>query len=137
MSSAWALSSVYVLFTFVFVASVALSSPDLIQVIYTFRCRFPQALQEAPEGLKALSLRSSQLSALSDFLPQWETNRRLVALDCEVAAARAASLASFRLRPVGIDNLRRKFAPYNLSKQADLVRRIFQPCPYLSWSLHS
>ncbi|XP_026191451.1 uncharacterized protein LOC34621374 [Cyclospora cayetanensis] len=78
------------------------------------------ALHASPEKLKKASLRPSQMAALKEFLPQWCTNRRLVALDCGVIPARSRSLTSFELTPVDPGDLKQMFAAYNLSKQADL-----------------
>lgn len=80
-----------------------------------------QALLQAPEILKKASLRPGQVSSLLAFLPQWETNRLLVSLDCGVPSARSSRLSDFKLRDVDLKELRHLFAPYNLSKQADLV----------------
>ncbi|KAL8434953.1 hypothetical protein Efla_005036 [Eimeria flavescens] len=79
-----------------------------------------EAFRAAPQSMETASLRSRQQSSLLAFLPQWEVNRQLVALNCSVPAARAASLTAFRLRPLGIDRLRELFAPYNLAKHAEL-----------------
>ncbi|OEH78306.1 DNA polymerase [Cyclospora cayetanensis] len=79
-----------------------------------------EALHASPEKLKKASLRPSQMAALKEFLPQWCTNRRLVALDCGVIPARSRSLTSFELTPVDPGDLKQMFAAYNLSKQADL-----------------
>ena len=88
--------------------------------VYLF-CLLLQGWQAEPERVNGVSLQQRQLHALRAFIPQWRTNRLLVSLNAAVPAARCCSLAAFRLLPVSLQTLRTHFAPYNLSKQAELV----------------